>query len=303
MSALAGNPLPIPTAKIRNVLFATDFSDASMVALPYATGIARKLRARLYLCHILVPSTLIATVPDVAPILYRQIQEDAACQLTTLAHGPELAGVDVKTTLCAGAIEDELANQVGDKKIDLIVAGTHGRSGLRKLLIGSAVEAICRGASCPVLTVGPGLVQHRTSEFGRILFPTDLSEDSKRVLPYLRDTAEQYQSQITILHVMPAKLAADPEAPQLSDPIRRTMSDTFRPELTGLKVELLIAFGEVIETVLQTAWDQKADLIAMGIRNTFLPMAHLKSSTTYRIISAAHCPVLTYRHREEELQQ
>jgi nucleotide-binding universal stress UspA family protein len=61
------------------------------------------------------------------------------------------------------------------------------------------------------------------------------------------------------------------------------------------KVESIIGFGETVATVLRTARAKRAGLIAMGIRNAFLPGVHLRSSTAYRIMAGAHCPVLTYR--------
>jgi nucleotide-binding universal stress UspA family protein len=293
MSALAVRPMPI--TKLRNILFATDFSEASMHALPYVAGVARKLGSSVYLCHILEPNPLVNSAPEVAPSLYERMREQAVTQLTALAHSAELESMEAKTVVGEGAIGDALPNLVVEKKIDLIVMGTHGRTGLRRLLLGSAVEAVCRVANCPVLTVGPGLAPRTATTFSRILFPTDLSEDSKRILPYLRQMAEEYESEITVLHVMPEELVTNPDAAKLAEPIRNTLIHTFEPELSGLKVEFTIGFGETVEAVLRTARAKKADLIAMGIHNAFLPGVQLRSSTAYRIMAGAHCPVLTYR--------
>jgi nucleotide-binding universal stress UspA family protein len=300
MSALAANPLPTPIAKLRNILYATDFSDASMRALPCAAGIAKKLGASLYLCHIVEPSALVNSAPGAAPGLYERMRNQATSELASLAHSPELKDLDAKTMVGTGAIGDALPNVVVKNKIDLIVMGTHGRTGVRRLLLGSAVEAVCRVATCPVLTVGPSLSPNLATAFGRILFPTDLSEDSKRILPHLRQVAEEYQSEITILRVMPEELATNPDAANLAEPIRRSMIDTLERELAGMKVEFMIGFGETVETVLRTARAKKIDLITMGIHNAFLPGVQLRSSTAYRIMAGAHCPVLTYRHLEGE---
>ena len=201
MSALAVTPLP--TAKLRNILFTTDFSDDSMQALPYVSGLAAKLGSSVCLCHIVTPNPLVAGAPEVAPSLYEGMKEQAAAQLTALAHSAELARFGPKTLVGSGPIDDELCNIIRENRIDLVVAGTHGRSGIRKLLLGSVVEEICRVATCPVLTVGPGLAPRNEMKFSRIIFPTDLSEDSKRVVPYLRRIAEEYKAEITVLHVMP----------------------------------------------------------------------------------------------------
>jgi nucleotide-binding universal stress UspA family protein len=285
----------MPTTKLKNILLATDFSEASMHALPYAAGIARKLGSSIYLCHIVEPSALVNSAPEVAPRLYEGMRNQAVAQLAALEHSSKLNEIEAKTVVGAGAIGDALPDLVVENKIDLVVMGTHGRTGVRRLLLGSAVEAVCRVATCPVLTVGPALAPSMATTFSRILFPTDLSEDSKRILPYLRQMAEEYRSEITVLHVMPEELVTDPDAAQLAEPIRSTLIHTFEPELSGLKVEFLIGFGETVEAVLRTARAKKADLIAMGIHNAFLPGVQLKSSTAYRIMAGAHCPVLTYR--------
>jgi nucleotide-binding universal stress UspA family protein len=271
-----------------------------MHALPYATGIAKKRGALLHLCHVVEPSALVNSAPEAVPSLYEGMRDQATAQLAALAHSPELKDLDAKTMVGAGAIDDALLNVVVEKDINLIVMGTHGRTGVRRLLLGSAVEAVCRVATCPVLTVGPSLAAKPAIAFSRILFPTDLSEDSKRILPYLRQVAEEYRSEITVLHVMPEELAANPDAPKLTEPIRSNLVDTLEPELAGLKVEFLVGFGETVETVLRTARAKKADLITMGIHNAFLPGVQLRSSTAYQIMAGAHCPVLTYRHMEGE---
>ena len=293
MSALAVKP--IPTTKLRNILFATDFSEASLHALPYVAGIAGKLGSSVYLCHIVEPNPLVFSAPEAAPRLYEGMRDQAITKLEALAHSPELKDLDPKTVVGEGAIGDALPNLIVEKKIDLIVMGTHGRTGMRRLLLGSAVEAVCRVATCPVLTVGPSLASRPATRFSRILFPTDLSDDSKRILPYLRQMGEEYQSEITVLHVMPEELVPNPDAAKLAEPIRNTLIQTFEPELSGSKVEFLIGFGETVETVLRTARAKKVDLIATGIHNAFLPGVQLRSSTVYRIMAGAHCPVLTYR--------
>jgi nucleotide-binding universal stress UspA family protein len=223
------------------------------------------------------------------------MHDQAIAQLAEMAHSPEFKRIDTKTVVSEGVIGDVLPKIVAEKEVDLIVMGTHGRTGMSRLLLGSAVEAVCRVATCPVLTVGPSLAARPATTFSRILFPTDLSDDSSRILPYLRQLAEEYQAEITVLHVMPEELVNNPDAARLAEPIRYMLNQTFRPELPGLKTEFLIGFGETVETVLRTARARKADLIAMGIHSAFLPGLQLKSSTVYHIMAGANCPVLTCR--------
>lgn len=293
MSALAVTTCP--ATKLRTILFTTDFSEESMHAVPCVAGIAAKLGSSVYLCHIVTPNPLIISAPEVAPSLYEDMKEQAAAQLTALAHSAELGSFSPKTVVKSGTFEDELCDIIRENKIDLVVAGTHGRTGVRKLLLGSVVEEICRVATCPVLTVGPGLAPRGAITFSRIVVLTDLSDDSKKILPYLRHIADEYKAETTVLHVMPEELVTNPDAEKLAEPIRRTMMHMFETELPGFKLEFQIGFGETVETVLRTARAKKANLIAMGIHNAFLPGVQLRSSVAYRIMAGAHCPVLTSR--------
>ncbi len=285
--------VPRTIRQLKNVLFATDFSEGSLHALPYVGAIARAFGSTVYLCHIIAPTPLAAGAA--APQLYEAVGKEAAEELATLHHSPLLGGLERKLLLAEGEIEDELLKAIRENDIDLVVAGTHGRTGWRKLLLGSVVEAICRVTTCPILTVGPALTPRDGMGFKRMLFPTDLSEESKRVLPYLGLLAEKYGSRVTILHVMPEETGTNPDAKALSEPVRRSMIHAFQPELAFASPDFIIEFGDTVDTVLRVAQATGADLIAMGIRNAFIPGIQLRSSTAYRIIAGAHCPVLTCR--------
>jgi nucleotide-binding universal stress UspA family protein len=309
MSASVATTLPLTS--FRNILFATDFSAESMHALPYVTALAGKLGSSVHLCHIVPPSPLAVGAPEAAPYLYEAEKKQASEDLDKLARLPELARFLPKVVLASGLIEDELLRAVSENDIDLIVAGTHGRTGLRKLLLGSVVEGMCRVATCPVLTVGPALAppphsgQKRPSlgiptpaapvTFERILLPTDLSTVSRKILPYVAELAIEFDAAVTILHVLPEEVASNPDAPTLTEPITTTLAHDFEKSLKGCKVERSIVFGETVETILQTARAKNAALIAMGIRHAFMPGVHLHASTAYRIMAGAPCPVLTYR--------
>jgi nucleotide-binding universal stress UspA family protein len=86
----------------------------------------------------------------------------------------------------------------------MLVLGTHGRSGVGKLLIGSVAEEVFRRAACPVLSIGPKVSQQPAGEiqFHNILFATDFSENSLAALPYAISLAEEDQAQLTLLYVI-----------------------------------------------------------------------------------------------------
>jgi nucleotide-binding universal stress UspA family protein len=282
---MAAPLLITPTVpKLRNVLFTTDFSPASLDALPYASAIVRAFGGKLHLCHIEATAPLTAGLAD--PHLYEAAGKEAADNLAALRRLPVLKGLQPALVLAEGDFKAELLKIVGQSQIDLVVAGTSGRTGLRKMLLGSVTEEICRDVTCPILTVGPGLVQ-TDAPFKRILFPTNLSELSKKTVPYIAMLAQRFGAQVTLLHVVQQYES------KLVESSRAEMSIGF-PELDSFKPEFLVTAGNVAENVLRIAEEKKADLIAMGIRNAFRPGV-LRERTAYRIIAGARCPVLTVR--------
>jgi len=283
---MAAPILITPTVpKLKNVLFATDFSPASLDALPYASALVRAFGGKLHLCHIEATAPLSAGLAD--PHLYEAAGKEAAENLAALRLLPVLKGLQPSLVLAEGDFKTELLKIVNQAQIDLVVAGTSGRTGLRKMLLGSVTEEICRDVACPILTVGPGLAPEEVEPFKRILFPTNLSELSKKTVPYLAMLAQRFGAQITVLHVVAQDGGTAPES-------RRAEMGLGFPELAAFEPEFLVTEGNVAETVLRIAEEKKADLIAMGIRNAFRPGV-LRERTAYRIIAGARCPVLTVR--------
>jgi len=279
---------------LKNILFATDFSEASMKAFPYAVALAKKFGATVYACHTIIPSSLAAAAPQVAPELYEAERSASEDELKNILRSPLLEGIKTESHLSSGLLGDCIAEEIKNKNVDLVIAGTHGRTGWRRLLLGSAVEVICRTATCPVLTVGPGLPPAPIS-FKRILLPTDLSDESMSCLPTVAKLAAAFEASVTVLHVLPEEIASNPDIKKLSEPILRIMTGTFKPQLDSIHTEFAIESGDTAETILKVARDSKADLIALGIKNAFLPNLNLRTSVAYRVMAMSPCPVLTCR--------
>jgi nucleotide-binding universal stress UspA family protein len=291
--AIALTPI-VPSVQFKNIAFATDFSEYSMRAMPFAIGLAKKFNANLFLCHVVTPTPLAIGAPEAAPYLYQAETESAARALDDLLKFPSVQGLECKSLMPSGPLADELEAIIEQNNIDLVVTGTHGRTGMRRLLLGSSVEQICRIATCPVLTVGPDLITQNV-DIKRIHLPTDLSEESELDIPYVALLAKAYGAHVTVLHVMPKDAATNPEARMLAEPMRRTMMHAFEKEIGDPKPDFVIEFGDTVETVLDYARNNHADLIAMGIRDAFLPGFSLRSGVAYRVVAGAPCPVLTCR--------
>lgn len=141
---------------LKNILVATDFSEPSAVALTYGRDFARSYGATLHLLHV-VEDVMIRYSPEVgmtSPLLQENLESGARRDLDALVTDDDRATlkivpVIVKSPTIPGGIV-EFAN---DKKVDLVILGTHGRSGVKQFLMGSVAERVVRTAPCPVLTV------------------------------------------------------------------------------------------------------------------------------------------------------
>lgn len=278
---------------LKNVLFTTDFSPASLSALPFAGAIAGAFGSNLHLCHIEPAASLSGALAD--PHLYEAAGKRAAEELAALRNRPELRGVkpEPALVLAEGDFKQELVKIVSRSRVDLLVAGTRGRTGLSKMLLGSTTEEICRDVSCPILTVGPGVTLADEKPFRTILFPTNLSELSRKTVPYLALLAKKFGSAITILHVRPANETGSQQGESRIAAVLSAMRRDFA-DLSGFEPEFMLAFGDTADVVLRVAREKNEGLIAMAIRNAFRPGV-LRERTAYRIIAGAQCPVLTVR--------
>src|SRR5690349_24698349 len=160
----------VNSISFKNILFLTDFSEASDTALAYAMGFARHFGAEVYPAHACDPIILTETA---APDILDEVEENSRQRLLALA---KKNGITSTPLFARGPVEAAVPGWINEHGIDLIVMGTHGRRGLQHFLMGSVAEAIFRAATCPVLTVGPHVTVRPYKEFKaeKILFPTDL---------------------------------------------------------------------------------------------------------------------------------
>ena len=139
---------PRPHTSIDRILVATDFSRCSLAALEYAEELARRLGAELLLMH----ATGAPSMPaEVSP----RGHDDAARVLAESVERLRNEGVRARALVRPGAAAEEIRRTADAERASLIVVGTHGRSGIARVLMGSVAELVVRTANCPVLTVGP----------------------------------------------------------------------------------------------------------------------------------------------------
>jgi len=141
---------------IRNVFFATDFSPASRPAFRRAVDLAAASRATLWIGHV-IPEAPAHVDGGVLPRMYREmdsyIRKDAATRLRRLVESARRGGARVRPLVLRGVPHEAIRRAARSRQADMIVLGTHGRTGISRLVVGSVASRVVATAPCPVLTV------------------------------------------------------------------------------------------------------------------------------------------------------
>lgn len=275
----------------RSILFATDLSAAAEKALPYALEIAHRYGAKLYLVHAITragyPYAPVAAWPQL------QEQEEQFRSQARQRLERRLEGVPHETEFREGDVLSVVRDTIRDNQVDLLVIGTHGRTGVDKAVLGSVAETIFREALCPVLTVGPRVStdSHAAAELRCILYATDFSAESLAAAPYAISLSRDHRAQLILLNCL--------EEGGDSRLMIRTLRD-------------LVAFGadlrcEPICIAEQGPHGQKipevseahgADLLVLGAsggKHKISGKFRFRRSALYGIVAKATCPALTIR--------
>jgi universal stress protein A len=146
--------------EIRAILLPTDFSECARHAVPYAARLARLVGARVVCLHVVepvVPAVGWTPIAEPLPVadVGEQLEDSAARELPHFARCEEFEGLDVEDVITRGEAASEIVRVAAERRVDLIVLSSHGRTGLGRILFGSTAESVVRHAACPVLVVKP----------------------------------------------------------------------------------------------------------------------------------------------------
>jgi len=276
----------------KNILFLTDFTEASQTALAYAMGLAKRFGAQVYPAHSCDPIILTETA---APDIVGEVEENSRRRLNDLAKENNLAGTPL---FARGAVSEAVPGWINDHGIDLIVMGTHGRKGLKHFLMGSVAESIFRHATCPVLTVGPHVNVRPYHDFKaeKILFPTDLGPHAEFATQYALSFAQEGKSQVTFMHVVTLEEAFQRDrAPLIAESFKKLETLLPQDAKEWCQPELVVEVGDPIKELLGYAGMERPDLIVLGLPAGKKFNGGFHTSVTYNLIAQAPCPVLTVR--------
>ena len=302
---------PASTVSAKNVLFATDFSETSEAALPYATAICRRFGATLHTAHVISDASLMLMTGGVDYVsmgtIYEDAQSEAQEKLDQLAARFE--GIPHRSYVRHGSVWKKLAEIVEENAVDLIVVGTHGRTGFGKLLLGSVAENILRHADCPVLTVGPkvsghaklpdyqtqGQVAPLELEIRQILFATNFARNAERAAQEAIALAGEFRARLTAMHVMEDYTQLGSRPGPIEDSVEKLQRLLVNAVGLQYATETVVEFGPIPQRIVKVASDRQADLIVLGARSSGEVGTHLPWSSAHHVIAQAHCPVLTVR--------
>ncbi|MGZ4839425.1 MAG: universal stress protein [Terriglobales bacterium] len=298
--------VPQVALAIRNVLVATDFSSCSERALLHAVTAAHHFHSTLHMVHVLQPGIFTFVPPEAymgtSEALERALQlarAEAEARLGDVLKRTRCQDLHHHTWVDVGGIGEMLRAFIRREHIDLAVVGTHGRTGLRKIVLGSVAEDLFRHASCPVLTVGPHswTSDPQSVRLKHILFPTDFSPESAQALPLATAIADDFGGRITMLNVV-ERLEADAARDRarvisvLQERMREMASLTAQ---ISPRMDFQVGFGAVAETVIETASSLGVDLVAFGLKAPDSYVDRLPWMYAYKVVCEAGCPVLSVR--------
>ncbi len=280
---------------LEDILYATDFSDSARAALPYAVSLAQHFGSTLHLVDVVTPLTNVIPF-EPFPVDTRGTAEE---QMRKLLRSDALRHVVHDARLEEGNLWNVLHELILGGDFDLIVVGTHGRSGVRKLALGSVAEEIIRSAHGLVLTVGPNVHVNAPADvrLQSILCASDLSPESDRAVDYSVLFAEDSGGSLTLVHSLsvPGDLACLNAVKWATcQKLKRQL-----PTETSLRTppSLVVDFGTASRVIVCAAQKQRADLIVMGVKHTEHPWlsSHATWLTIHQVLVQASCPVLTVR--------
>ncbi len=305
--------------EIDRILCPVDFSEFSSPALERAVRLGEWFGARVEVLHV-IHSLPFVTPSGFGPGYYPdplQVtpahREQAARNMDDLVEPFLEQGVPIVTRVLEGEPWRVILEEAKGVPADLLVIGTHGRSGFEQLLLGSVTEKVLRRAPCPVLTVGHVRPHPRKGPlFRRILCAADLTQASQQTLDQALSMATENDAQITLLHIvetLPGLTGAGlvhsvPEAA----PFRNDLVAQARADLRKAVPDSVRAFCEVTERVetgkpwseiLRVAEQMDAELIVMGAHATGAVGRMLFGSTASQIVRRALCPVLVIQEPQQ----
>jgi nucleotide-binding universal stress UspA family protein len=290
---------PAPTMSIlaiSRVLCAIDLSGHSRHVLREALALARRHDAAVRVVAVidLTPITRDGTEFDVTPERRAAVEED----LNWMAASVLDAAVPVETVVCEGPVAATICGEAIAARSDVIVIGTHGRSGLERLALGSVAEKVVSRASCPVLVVPAPEDPDAPPVLPRVVVgATDFSSAGQAAVEWARFVAVHAGAALSLITVTERPFGEPPASGPVADLMRSIDAEAAR-QLQGSVLEgppptrAAVRAGKPWRAILEVARAERAGLIVMGVSGHDSLGLGFFGSTTRHVMREGPCPVL-----------
>jgi nucleotide-binding universal stress UspA family protein len=292
---------------ITRILCPVDLSDCSRQALGYAVAIARHYGAALAALLVVPPATPLIHAADLGPSpLFAFTSEDVAQLQADVEQFVKQSAGDLP--FAVHVVEGNVVAEIvwRASTADLVVMGTHGRSGLGHLMLGSVTERVLTKTRKAVLTVPPRAPAGLPVElFRRILCGVAFSPASEKALEAAAALANDLGARLNVAHVLERfpiyepVMTGGPGTPEYdriaSEVARMRLRDSIPDRVRALgPVQEVVREGKAYREILRLAEEEHADLIVLGAHGSGGGL-HVFGSTTNQVVRRAMCPVLTVR--------
>lgn len=286
---------------IRRILWPTDFSASAEKAFPYAAALAHWHDAELHLLHVREGERQTDKAADFP------VSVDTLSALTE--GGDASSPVDVSAlSLVQEQVDglppaDAIVSYADEHDMDLVVAGTHGRRGVRRLFLGSVAEEVLRRARCPVLTVRADEAVASAWNVHNILVPVDFSSGADQAVRHARELALTYGAQVTLLHAVEEVIypsaygmeMADAPGPEIVHRIENTLAAMAREDIGYEHVVVEAVVGYASSAILDHQQEHDVDLIVISTHGRSGLERLLLGSVTERVLRRATTPVFVVK--------
>ncbi len=288
------------------ILCPIDFSPGSEHAMKVAVEMAKRSGAALVLAHSwYLPAPAISDeLPFSADTIRLMIEDEEQGLAAAVKQATALGAKQVQTLFLTGTPAGRLVDAVhADRAIGLVVMGTHGRTGLARILLGSVAEKVVRLAPCSVL-----VTRGEATTFKRILCPIDFSESCRHAVDAAAEVAQRMAAEITLLHVVEVPITYSGEPPiagfvaDLGARSARVL-DQWATELrarVSTAVTTRTAIGSPgAETLAVLDGEPRFDLAIVGSHGRRGIQRVLLGSVAEKIVRHAPCAVMVARARHD----
>ena len=294
--------------QFNHILCATDFSDFSNHTISYGVALAKEFEAKLFVSHVIdLSSVAIYGEFQLDPVgQQNRIMEDADTQLKELTGDQPIPW---EPLISVGKPADEISRAVEEKDIDLVITATRGRSGLKRIILGSVTERLMRTLACPLLVVNSP--EHKfvntadqLVKIEKILVGCDFSPDSDQAFNYALSLAQEFEAELHLAHVIEPPRQS--EVHREDTPVSEEMQQNYRDLLNRKLKEMVpvearywctpqtgLLEGQAYEEIVRYAESKDIDMIVLGVRGHGLVKTLLLGSTTDRVVRRSPCPVLS----------